>query len=204
MHWFEINRRILPWRCERDPYRILVAEKLLQKTDVGHVMRVYNKFLIEFPDIFCIDSASKEELESVLMPLGLWRIRARDFKLMARYLIEVHNGDIPKSLEELMNVPGVGYYVASAMLCFCFEEHQALVDINVRRVAKRIFFWTKELPSDTSLSLAMQDLIPLNASKEFNWALFDFSARICSRTPHCDRCFANDICEYFNLSKKNR
>lgn len=175
---------------------------MLQQTDVGHVIKVYDKFFEKFPNVYSLDSVSQEEIESVIRPLGFWRIRARDFKRMARHLIEMHNGKVPEDLEQIEKIPGVGRYVTTAMACFCFGMRQAIVDVNVRRVTGRLFFWRTEMPADYDLELLMQEIMPHDKVKEFNWALLDFSATVCTRKPRCEKCFANDICEYFMQTRK--
>lgn len=197
MHWFKDNKRDLPWRRESEPYRILIAEKLLQQTDVGHVLKVYDDFFKKYPTLQALAEVKQRDVENTIRPLGFWRIRARDFKNMAKQLLDEYSGEIPRDKQELLEVFGVGRYVADAVACFGFGKKEAVVDVNVRRVAKRLFFWKSELPDDAELSQLMYQLIPQGKSKDFNWALLDFSALVCRRTPCCSRCFAQDLCEYY-------
>ncbi len=198
MRWFKDNKRDLPWRKESDPYKILIAEKLLQQTDVGHVLKVYDYFFKKYPRLQVLAEANQEDIEKTIKPLGFWRIRARDFKRMAKQLLDEHSGEIPSDKQKLLKVFGVGQYVADAVACFGFGKRKAIVDVNVRRIAKRLFFWKSELPKDAELAKLMRQIIPTGKSKDFNWALLDFSAAICTRKPRCNRCFANDLCEYFS------
>lgn len=204
MHWFKDNKRDLPWRKESNPYKILIAEKLLQQTDVGHVLKVYDDFFRKYPTLRILVEAKQEDIEKTIRPLGFWRIRARDFKNMAKQLLEEHSGEIPRDKQKLLKVFGVGRYVADAVTCFGFGKKEAVVDVNVRRVAKRAFFWTSELPKDEELSQLMYQIIPEGKSKEFNWAILDFSAAICTQKPHCNKCFATNLCKYFSELKMSR
>lgn len=202
--WFEHNKRNFPWREESDPYKILIAEKMLQQTTVGHVMKVYGTFFDAFPDIWTLDESSQEEIEKIIKPLGFWRIRSRDFKRMARHIISENQGVVPSIEGELDRMPGIGKYITTATLCFCFGMHQAVIDVNVRRIMKRVFFWKSVLPPDPFLETILQSMIPKNKAKEFNWGMLDFSATICSRNPHCERCFAADLCQYYADKSKQR
>jgi A/G-specific adenine glycosylase len=92
----------------------------------------------------------------------------------------------------------VGEYVAKAVSCFAFGNKEAIVDVNVRRIAKRLFFWNSELPKDRDIEKLLLQMMPAKKFKKFNWALLDYSATVCSRTPKCHVCFARELCEYFS------
>lgn len=203
LSWFATNGRDLPWRKKVGPYKILVVEKLLQQTDVAHVMKVYNDFFKKYPTLSALDNATKSEIEKTIKPLGFWRIRSRDFKLMAKQLLVKHVGKVPSDKKKLLKLSGVGQYIANAVRCFGFGKQEAVVDVNVRRIAKRIFFWTSDLPNDAELAKFMKDIIPAKKAKQFNWALLDFASAVCTRKPHCEKCFANEFCEYFQAINEN-
>jgi len=193
--WFKSNKRNFPWRKESDPYRILVAEKLLQQTTFGHVRKVYDKFFQKFPDVMTLASSSEAEIEETIRPLGFHRQRARQFKKIAEELLKVYEGKIPKDKDSLLKLPGIGRYVASAVLCFAFNEDVPIVDVNVRRVMQRLF--NLEKISDDELEKFLEKIMPAGKAKEFNWGIIDFSAIICSRKPKCKKCFVTDLCSYF-------
>jgi len=195
--WFKSNKRNFPWRNESDPYRILVAEKLLQQTTFGHVRRVYDKFFEKFPDVITLASSSESEIEETIRPLGFHRQRARQFKKIAEELLKVYGGKIPKNKDSLLKLPGIGRYVASAVLCFAFNKNVPIVDVNVRRVMRRLF--DLKSFSDDELEKFLEKIMPAGRAKEFNWGIIDFSAIICSRKPKCKKCFAKDLCDYFKV-----
>jgi A/G-specific adenine glycosylase len=85
LHWFNENKRDLPWRKESSSYKILIAEKLLQQTDVAHVIKVYDNFFNSYPTLRALADAKQEEIEETIKSLGFWRVRARDIKRMARF-----------------------------------------------------------------------------------------------------------------------
>jgi adenine-specific DNA glycosylase len=161
------------------------------------VLKAYSSFLNKYPTLETLANAKQEEIEQILRPLGFWRIRARDLKRLSTQLLEEYSGEIPSDSKKLLQLFGVGDYVAKAVSCFGFGNKEAIVDVNVRRLAKRLFFWKSELPRDKELGDLLLQLMPDNESKEFNWALLDFSAIICAGTPKCNKCFANEFCEYF-------
>lgn len=173
-----------------------MAEKLLQQTSASHVMKVYGSFFQQFPDFKALNDSSLSDIENAIKPLGFWRIRARDFKKMASHMLDMRCV-VPSTKDELESIPGVGSYVSAAVVCFCFGGHQAIVDVNVRRVMKRLFFWSTKLPRDEVLEKMWLEVIPNGKAKECNWGILDFSAMICTRNPRCSMCFAKDICDFY-------
>lgn len=190
--WFSSNARNLPWRHETEPYRILVAEKLLQQTTCGHVLKVYDIFLQKYPDIQSLVRAEVSDIEATIWRLGFQRQRARQFKEIAVTVSHKHEGSIPSEIDELLELSGIGNYVADAVLCFAFNKDIPIVDMNVRRVVRRYFGW-KDL-KDNEIKIRLSKLIPEGKAKQFNWGIIDFSSCICSRKPKCDVCFLSDDC----------
>lgn len=193
--WFSSNAREFPWRRETDPYRILVAEKLLQQTTYGHVLKVYDVFFEKFPNIQSLAQANVSDIEGTIRRLGFQRQRAKQFKKIGSLIMNEHKGKIPSSREDLLKLPGIGDYVANAVLCFAFNKDQPIVDMNVRRVVGRYFRWKKISDKETERRLVK--LIPTGKAKQLNWGIIDFSALICSRKPKCKKCFLSDLCSYF-------
>jgi A/G-specific adenine glycosylase len=198
LHWFASNKRDFPWRHETDPYRILVAEKLLQQTTYGHVMKVYDLFLKRFPNIQSLAQVEVSEIEGIIRRLGFQRQRARQFKETASTILNLHKGEIPSNKENLIKLSGVGEYVANAVLCFAFNTDVPIVDMNVRRVVGRFFGWSEA--KDLQIEKKLRRLIPRGKAKQFNWGIIDFSALICSRNPKCTICFQSDLCTYFQAT----
>jgi A/G-specific adenine glycosylase len=196
LDWFSSNARDFPWRHEVDPYRVLVAEKLLQQTTYGHVLKVYAVFFEKFPDIQTLAEAEVSEIENTIRRLGFQRQRSEQFKKIGSAILSEHGGKIPSNKEDLLRLSGIGNYVANAVLCFAFNKDEAIVDMNVRRVVARYFGWKKL--KDPEIEKRLSRLIPKGKAKQFNWGIIDFSSRICSRKPKCKNCFLNDLCFYFN------
>jgi A/G-specific adenine glycosylase len=113
--WFKYNNLDLPWRYELSSYKILITEKLLQQTDVGHVLNIYDDFFDKFPSVRSLADAEQEEIQKAIKTLGFWRIRARDLRFMAKQLIEKYSGEIPRDKQKLLELFGIGQYIASAV-----------------------------------------------------------------------------------------
>lgn len=199
IRWFASNARNLPWRLETNPYRILVAEKLLQQTTYGHVLKVYAVFLEKFPTIHKLAQAAVSDIEATIRRLGFQRQRSVQFKNIALAIVKEHDGNVPSTKEELLNLTGIGHYVANAVLCFAFGQDIPIVDVNVRRVIGRYFGWIKM--KDREIESRLSEMIPRGKAKEFNLAIIDFSALICSRKPKCKICFLSDYCSHFQATK---
>jgi len=203
--WFKDNKRVFPWRERREPYAVLIAEVLLRKTDAPKVLAVYEGFLTRYPNFEEVASAPVKELIEVLKPLGLYRRRANELKGLAKSIVKEHKGRLPRSKKELIKLPGVGNYIANAVLCFAFNEDVPLLDSNIIRVLERVFSlksFRARPRTDKELWEAAGKIIPKNQAKDFNLALLDFAAQICTaRNPKCDLCFFESLCEFRAKSK---
>lgn len=198
LDWFKENKRNYEWRKTKDPYEIAIAEILLQRTRSDNVVVVYGKFIKKFPSIYALYSANEEEIKFVIKKLGLYNIKSKILKNFARKIVEDYKGDIPLSENELLNIKGLGNYISRAVLCFTDTEDKAVVDSNVARIIKRVFGYkmSSSPHKDKDFLEFMQELLPRNNAKEFNWALFDFGAKICKpQNPNCDKCVLISICE---------
>ncbi|MDP3982176.1 MAG: A/G-specific adenine glycosylase [bacterium] len=181
LSWYKKNKRSLPWRKTRDPYRILVSEIMLQQTQVLRVLPKYKEFLKAFPTVQDLATAHDKTLLAVWQGMGYWR-RALFLKKTAQLITETYRGEIPSSLQELMKLPGVGPYTAGAVACFAFNSSEAFIDTNIRRVYLHFFFPLKEKVSDKEiLPLAQQAITALPSPitpKEWHSALFDYGSLV--------------------------
>ena len=196
--WYGNNGREYPWRKNRAPYKILIAEIMLQRTKADQVAPVYLSFLKEFPDSERLSQASKEEIAGYFSKLGLIR-RAGLIESLGKELLARFGGKVPKSREELMSLPSVGEYMTDAVLCFAFGEDVAVVDSNVCRIIGRIFDLKAkgEARRDPQFRQAVNKLLPSGKAKQFNWAIIDLGASICTpRKPSCNECPVSSICHF--------
>lgn len=199
LKWFDSNKREFSWRrLELTPFQQLVAELMLQKTGASQVENIFPTFLKRYPDAKSVSKMKEGSLAKILMPLGLFNRRARDLKKTAEIIVE-NNNKLPKTKKDLMELPGVGDYIANAILCFSFDQPVPIIDANVGRIIKRVFsFPVKSAPSrDKKLAEMMNDVMPKTEFKQFNYAMLDHAALIClPRKPKCMECPLKSICDY--------
>lgn len=198
LKWFEKHRREFPWRHKADPYQILAAEIMLQRTKADQVAPVYEDFLREFPTIYALHEARQQQVQKYFARLGLlWR--AALVKQMADHIVVRFGGQIPADRDELLSIPAVGEYVADAVLAFAFSQDVAVVDVNVCRVIGRVFGIAPkgEARRTPIFRRITSKLVPEGKAKEFNWAIIDLASSICvPKTPICFECPLKKICWY--------
>lgn len=200
LRWYGINGRSFPWRTTADPYRVLVAEIFLQKTQASQVLPIYRRFLRKFPTAKSLARASRKDILEEVWSLGL-PARAAQLQRLARALVVRFGGRVPCSEAELLSLEGVGRYTANAVLCFAFSQRRAVVDANVIRVLSRYFAVTSRRArprDDRGLWATAEGLVPRTRSRDYNWAILDFAALICQpRTPKCGECFLRVGCRFY-------
>ena len=201
LKWFFDHGRKFPWRKTRNPYKILVAEKLLQQTRATEgVIQSYKKVIKEYPTIYELASCDVSELRSYIANLGL-PFRASHLRIMSQEVVSKFGGKIPRSYEELLKLHGIGEYIARAILCFAYNQDVAIVDTNVGRFIYRIYDIKIPFPANPSRNKYIQTLaekiIPRNKSRDFNLAILDLCALICTaRLPKCYSCPIMSSCLY--------
>jgi A/G-specific adenine glycosylase len=196
--WYEKNGRTYPWRKERDPFRVLIAEMMLGRTRADQVVPVYERFCREFPGVEKLAGADPDAVENILRPLGLrWRVPA--FVAMAREVVERYNSRIPDNREELVSLPGVGEYVAGAVLSIAYGKNEWLVDSNIVRIFRRYFGieTSKEGRRDRHIMQMAEIYISGKDPGKAVMAILDITALICKpRKPECERCPLRRGCRY--------
>lgn len=195
--WFRRCRRDLPWRRDRDPYRIWVSEVMLQQTQAATVAAFFDRFLHRFPDWRSLASAAEHEVLRQWEGLGYYH-RARNLHRSARLLVAEHGGEIPRDEARLQQLPGVGRYLAAAILSQAFDLRLPILEANSRRVLSRLFGCDADPRRSTTenwLWEAAKSLLPARRVGEFNEALMELGALVCTpRRPDCDRCPLADLC----------
>ena len=207
LKWFKTNKREFPWRKDNlSPFQLLSAELMLQKTNAAQVEKIFPEFVEKYPNPLSISGLEESFLSNLLQPLGLYNRRARDLKKLTEIIIK-DNNTIPKNKKKLIELPGVGDYIANALLCFAFNNKVPIIDANVGRVMKRVYsFPVKAAPSrDKSLTERMNEIIPDKDFKSFNYAILDFAALTClPRNPRCVDCPLNEFCDYYQGGALNK
>jgi len=196
--WYAANKRDLPWRNTADPYSILVSEIMLQQTQVERVIPKYEEFLQKYPTLEALANAPIEEVRQTWYPLG-YNIRPTRLHGIAREAVEKYGSKIPDDPEALQGLKGIGRYTAGAVLSFAFGRDAAILDTNVRRVLHRVFIGegdAKRYSLQKDLWELSDALIPSGNAYDFNQALMDFGATVCTaRMPVCLLCPMHDFCK---------
>src|SRR6266516_1647960 len=143
--WFAENQRPLPWRVAYDPYQVWVSEAMLQQTQVETALPYYERFIAELPNIHALAAADEQRVLGLWAGLGYYS-RARNLMAAARIVVQDYNGVLPDEYERLRALPGIGQYMAGAILSIGFNKPYPIVDGNVRRVLSRIHGWTGDDP----------------------------------------------------------
>jgi len=200
LEWAKSNTRDFPWRRTEDPYKILVAEIMLQRTRAEQVMPVYVRFIKKYPDFHSLAKASVSELRTMILSLGLEK-RARGLKRLAVQIEEQHGGKIPNNIDELLKLYGIGNYIANAILCHAFGVDVLTVDANFARILDRVFSLKLKQPAqkDKRIWNFAGGLMPhaKDHARELNLSIIDFASKICApRKPSCRTCPLKSICDY--------
>jgi A/G-specific adenine glycosylase len=186
--WFAAHARDLPWRRTRDPYRILVAEVMLQQTQVDRVIPKYHAFLEAFPTLEALAAAPTAAVIRLWAGLGYNR-RAVNLQRTAQTVLAEHGGVFPATMPALLRLPGIGPYTAGAIACFAFEQDVAFMDTNIKRVLRRACSDPAVDPTDAALLTIGAALVPPGQGWAWNQAIMELGALICtSAAPACRRC----------------
>ncbi|HET6466429.1 MAG TPA: A/G-specific adenine glycosylase [Nitrospiria bacterium] len=205
--WYNRNKRDLPWRKTRDPYRILVSEIMLQQTQVATVIPYYLRFIRTFPMVALLARSPLQNVLKLWEGLGYYS-RARNLHRAAQAIHEQWNDQVPSTVEGLSALPGIGRYTAGAVASIAFDVAAPILDGNVRRVLCRIFAIRKD-PRDAVVQERLwglaEELLPERNVGDFNQALMELGATVClPRTPSCSVCPVREYCRAHRLGLQNR
>ena len=195
--WYRASHRDLPWRHNRDPYRIWVSEVMLQQTQVATVIPYYERFLERFPDIVSLASASIDEVLKLWEGLGYYA-RARNLHRAAQAVVNDHGGVVPTDAKTFASLPGVGSYMTAAVQSIAFDAPLAVVDGNVKRVLARLFALEESVDRPTGARAVQKhadELLDRNHPGDFNQAVMELGALVCRpMNPLCDECPVRTDC----------
>ncbi len=197
--WFAEYRRDLPWRRTSDPYHILVSEMMLQQTQVDRVTPKYAEWLERYPTLDELAAADLDDVKATWKGLG-YNIRPVRLHEIARETVAHYGGALPDEPEQLQQFKGIGRYTAGAVASFAFGKDAPILDTNVRRVLFRVFVNAGN-PRAGAVERRLWEisarLLPRGLAWEFNSALMDFGALVCTaRTPQCAECPMRAFCKY--------
>ncbi len=195
--WYRRNARDLPWRWTRDPYRIWLAESMLQQTRIDTALPYYLRFVERFPNVRALAHAKLDDVLRLWAGLGYYT-RARNLHKTARIVAREHGGEFPRTAAGLQQLPGVGRYTAGAIASMAFGERAAVVDGNVKRVLARLFAIEARIEAaETTRRLwqLAERLVAPRAPGVFNQALMELGGRVCvPKNPACPRCPLRKCC----------
>ncbi|NWG07348.1 MAG: A/G-specific adenine glycosylase [Chloroflexi bacterium] len=198
LNWYRQNGRILPWRGHADPYAVWVSEIMLQQTRVETVLPYFEKWMRQFPTVQALANASEQEVLNAWEGLGYYS-RARNFHKAAKIVAEKYNGALPRDLDELGKLPGIGRYTVGALASIVFGMDEPALDGNLKRVYARLFDVRETVDSSEGeriLWRLARENLPKGEAADFNQALMDLGALIClPRNPRCLLCPVMEECK---------
>lgn len=197
LQWGEEYFRAFPWRFTRDPYKILISEVMLHRTQAIQVVPVYEGFVHRYPDLYALEKASKEDLHQLLYSLGLyWRIELvyqMTIELMGRF-----GGEVPLERTELLSLSGISEYIAGAVRCFAWNLPEPLADTNTVRIVGRLFGLQVKDSSRRNKQFRelLTSLVHPNEPRLYNYALLDLADKTCKKKqpPDCHYCPLQRMC----------
>ncbi|HEY0582455.1 MAG TPA: A/G-specific adenine glycosylase [Chloroflexota bacterium] len=190
LEWYAAQARDLPWRRSRDPYAILVAEVMLQQTQVDRVIPKWHAWLDRFPTLEVLAAASRADAIRQWQGLG-YNLRAVRLHDIACQVMTEYGGRLPTDVAGLLSLKGVGRYTAGAVACFAYEQPVAMVDTNVRRVLSRVFG-----VAPAEVEPVADQVVPAQHAYPWNQALMDLGATLCrARGPLCLACPLVGVCQ---------
>ena len=202
----ESNKREMPWKGEKDPYKIWLSEIILQQTRVEQGLNYYQKFIAAFPAIQQLANAEDSRVYKLWEGLGYYS-RCKNLLITARYIAKEKNGNFPGTYEDIIRLKGIGAYTAAAISSFAFNLPYAVVDGNVFRVIARVFGISKAIDSTEGKKIFTDFANRLLDKKQpgiYNQAIMDFGAVICKPVaPLCDECIFKKTCVAFQNDKIN-
>jgi len=194
----------MPWKAQKDPYKIWLSEIILQQTRVDQGLDYYNRFVAALPTINQLAAAPEQQVFKLWEGLGYYS-RCRNLMATAKSIVQNYKGIFPTTYEEVLALKGVGPYTAAAITSFAYNAPHAVVDGNVYRLLARAF--DVELPIDSTegkkfFALLAQRLLPQGKAGMYNQAIMDFGATVCKPVPLCATCFFATRCKAFLQNKQ--
>jgi A/G-specific adenine glycosylase len=206
LKWFRREKRALPWRERRDPYRIWISEIMLQQTRVAAVIPYYERFMKRFPTVRVLAGAQIESVLQFWAGLGYYS-RARNLHQAAKQIVAQHQGEFPREIEVALTLPGIGAYTSAAILSIAYGVPAAVLDGNVARVLARLGAVEGDLREPARWSMlrdAADALLDAKNPSDWNESMMELGAVICTpRAPRCDVCPVAKYCRARALGIQN-
>ncbi|MDD6571103.1 MAG: A/G-specific adenine glycosylase [Thermoflexaceae bacterium] len=198
LDWYHVNARILPWRKNKDPYRVWVSEIMLQQTRVEAVIPYYERFMQNFPDIQALAQGDEELLLKLWEGLGYYS-RAKNLQKSAQIICREYQGKFPVDYQTILTLPGIGEYTAGAISSIAFEKPVPAVDGNVLRVITRITEDGRDIQDaklKSQITQELREIYPKTQCGDFTQSLMELGAMVCvpNGAPKCEACPLNALC----------
>ncbi len=200
LEWFEVSARTMPWRSNPEPYWVWVSEIMLQQTRVEAVRAYFDRFIAALPNIAALANVEDEKLMKLWEGLGYYS-RARNLKKAAIVCVEQYHGELPRTYEALLKLPGIGSYTAGAIASIAYEQEVPAVDGNVLRVISRLLAWEEDITKQSvkrKMEAALLELMKRvhPNPRTFTAALMELGALVCipNGAPCCMECPWKSIC----------
>ncbi|MBS7008934.1 A/G-specific adenine glycosylase [Anaerostipes sp.] len=198
LFWYDHNARILPWRADKNPYRIWVSEIMLQQTRVEAVKPYFDRFMGELPEVKDLAEVDEQKLMKLWEGLGYYN-RARNLKAAAQTIVEKYNGQLPADYEALLGLKGIGMYTAGAIASIAYDIRVPAVDGNVLRVMARLLGDDSDILKEKTkkeMAARVMEIMPAQRAGDFNQALIELGAIVCvpNGEPKCSGCPWDTVC----------
>ena len=204
LQWYDLNKRDLPWRSTKEPYKIWVSEIILQQTRVVNGIIYYHRFIEHFPNLHSLANADENDVLLIWQGLGYYS-RARNLHFSAKYIVDKLNSNFPNTFQDIIKLKGIGDYTASAISSICFEEKVPAIDGNIFRILSRLFELKESFYSNkfkTKIKKLALEIMPNNRFGDYNQALMDYGSIICKpKNPLCSECVVSTMCKSFKKNK---
>jgi len=199
LQWFDNNQKVYPWRSEvPEPYHVLLSEYMLQQTQASRIALKFPEFLISFPTIETLSKATNAQMIIAWQGMG-YNNRAIRLRDCAKQIMDTFNGNIPSNYSDLLSLPGIGTYTASAILSFAFKQNISVIDINIYRIYSRVFgLDIQDAKTKNEVRTIAEYIYPKDNSSSWHQALMDIGSSFCkAQNPKCTLCPIPD-CSYRN------
>lgn len=201
---WKLFKRDFAWRNYNQPYRVLIAEFMLQRTKAEQVEPVYKQFLKQYPTVQKLSRAKSKSITKYISKLGLhWRFK--HFMESSKFLVKNYNGIFPNTQKKLLAIPGVGDYVAGAICAVCFNTADYVIDSNIARLINR--YYGLELSGEIRRKKEIIDrakkIFNYENQRELLFSILDFTALVCKPiNPDCSSCVLRKNCKFKNKTRK--
>ncbi len=194
--WFRKTKRDFPWRREKNAYKVLVSEIMLQQTKAVCVEPYFNAWIKRFPDFESLSKASEEEVIKLWEGLGYYS-RARNLLQAAKDVTQKYNGEFPKDLESILSFKGIGSYTAAAISHLAFSERVIGADGNIKKVLARFYGHSETIEKEGPFHLLLDTFLPEKNSFDIFEGLIELGATVCAKKPDCERCPLSGGCKAY-------